>query len=145
MNWREKIFYYFWVTLFIVLKLYTYNIWYKCSIIETNNETQLKIHFQPFPSIAHNISEFFCRILCIQYMLLYTRMIYVNFIILKSNINIKTESSPFHLYIVAYWNSSCRKVCFSFPTLRICWRKNKFYSQPKRRCEIFYPRLITGN
>ena len=29
---------------------------------ETNHETQFKIHFQPFPSIAHNVSQFFCAI-----------------------------------------------------------------------------------
>ena len=31
----------------------------KFSIIGTNYETQLKIHFQAFPSIAYNISEIF--------------------------------------------------------------------------------------
>ena len=34
----------------------------KFSAIKTNHERQLKIHFNPFPSIAHYIREIFCAI-----------------------------------------------------------------------------------
>ena len=29
-------------------------------MIKTNHETQFKIHFEPFPIIAHPLSEIFC-------------------------------------------------------------------------------------
>ena len=37
----------------------------------TNHETQFKIHFQPFPSLAHNTSEIFC-------MMIYTKHDFVH-------------------------------------------------------------------
>ena len=39
----------------------------KFTTIETNHETQLKIHFQLLPSIVHDISETFCVILHTKY------------------------------------------------------------------------------
>ena len=72
-----KIFGYFWVTLYtdmyvltVLLKpcftsivVYASQNALRFRRIKTNNETQLKIHFQPFISIAHKLSELFCVIL----------------------------------------------------------------------------------
>ena len=55
-----KIFDYFSVTAQYFLTAYASQSALKSSIMEANRETQLKMHFQPFPSIARNISEILC-------------------------------------------------------------------------------------
>ena len=41
-----------------------------------NHGTQLKIHFQRFQSIAHNISEIFCLILYMKHAIVHIKKIY---------------------------------------------------------------------
>ena len=44
-----------------------------------NHVTQLKMHFQPFQSTVHNVSEIFCVILYVKHAIVHTKK-YVNFV-----------------------------------------------------------------